>query len=122
MGVRVSARTSRRTPRAGIQSAVAAAVRLRWVCRGKLCLQLLACTDVPVYTNATGRTWCLSSQEHYLYRSRCLHSDHLEVVILPSTGITGAFCCTEQGVLIRITLMLSLCRRYCLSDRGNLKR
>merc|ERR1712107_172295 len=83
-------------------------------------LQVLACTDVPAYTNATGWTRRSSSQEHYLYRSRRLHSNHLEVVILPSTGITGAFYCTEQGVFNRITLMLSLCPRYCLSDRGNL--
>merc|ERR1711862_12666 len=105
---------------AGIRSAAAAAVLLRSVCRGKLCLQLPACRDVPAYAVATGWTWCFPSQEHYLYRSRCLHSDHLDVVLLPSTGITAAFFCTEQGVFIRSTLMLSLCPRSCLSDRGNL--
>merc|ERR1712113_480371 len=87
---RTFARTSRRTPRAGIRSAVAAAVLLRSVCRGKPRLQLLACTDVPAYTNATGWTGCLSSLEHCLYRPRCLHSDHFDVVILPGTSITAA--------------------------------
>merc|ERR1712039_937984 len=80
---RTSARTSRRTPRAGIRSAVAAAVLLRSMCRGKLRLQLLACTDVPAHTNATGLTGCLSSLEPCLYRPGCLHSDHFDVVILP---------------------------------------
>merc|ERR1712039_357859 len=99
---RTSARISRRTPRAGIRSVAAAAVLLRSVCRGKPRLQLPACTDVPAYMNATGSTRCLSSLEHCLYRQRCLHSDHLDVVILPYSRIF----CREQGVFIQITFML----------------